>query len=124
MIAEIFPEGFQRYQSLPVLGPPMDRYAAWLREEQYTWRSTRYELLMAGRAAAYLKRRSVRRLEELTRRQDQPSARYRTRIPVSLLGSLGALYFSSKNVSQFLELVEDIFNEYKVSSNKRLRKFI
>jgi integrase/recombinase XerD len=66
MIAEIFPEGFQRYQSLPVLGPLMDRYAAWLREEQYTWRSTRYELLMAGRAAEYLKRRSVRRLEELT----------------------------------------------------------
>ena len=66
MIAEIFPEGFQRYQSLPVLGPLMDRYAAWLREHQYTWRSTRYELLMAGRAAEYLKRRSVCRLEELT----------------------------------------------------------
>ena len=66
MIAEIFPEGFQRYQSLPVLGPLMDRYAAWLREQQYTWRSTRYELLMAGRAAEYLKRRLVRRLEDLT----------------------------------------------------------
>jgi hypothetical protein len=25
MIAEIFPEGFQRYQALPVLGPLMDR---------------------------------------------------------------------------------------------------
>jgi site-specific recombinase XerD len=44
----------------------MDRYAAWLREQQYTWRSTRYELRMAARAAEYLKRRSVRRLEELT----------------------------------------------------------
>jgi site-specific recombinase XerD len=66
MIAEIFPEGFQRYQAPPVLGPLMDRYAVWLREQQYTWRSTRYELRMAGQAAEYLKRRSVRRLEELT----------------------------------------------------------
>jgi hypothetical protein len=66
MIAEMFPESFQRYQSLPVLGPLMDRYAAWLREQQYTRRSARYELLMAGRAAEYLKRRSVRRLEDLT----------------------------------------------------------
>jgi hypothetical protein len=66
MIAEIFPEGFQRYQALPVLGPLMGRYADWLREQQYTWRSTRYELLRAGRAAEYLQRRSVRRIEELT----------------------------------------------------------
>jgi len=66
MISEIFPEGFLRYQALPVLGPLMDRYATWLREQQYTWRSTRYELRMAGHAAKYLKRRSVRRLEELT----------------------------------------------------------
>ena len=66
MIAEIFPEDFQRYQTLPVLGPLMDRYAAWLHEQQYTWHSTRYELRMAGRAAEYLKRRSICRLEELT----------------------------------------------------------
>ena len=37
MIAEIFPKGFQRYESLPVLGPLMDRYAEWLRQQQYTW---------------------------------------------------------------------------------------
>jgi hypothetical protein len=36
MIVEIFPEGFQRYQSLPVLGPLMDRYADWLHRQQYT----------------------------------------------------------------------------------------
>ena len=36
MIAEIFPAGFQRYLSLPVLGPLMDRYADWLHRQQYT----------------------------------------------------------------------------------------
>ena len=30
MITQIFPQGFQRFLSLPVLGPLMDRYAAWL----------------------------------------------------------------------------------------------
>ena len=68
MIAEIFPEGFQRYESLPVLGPFMDRYADWLRRQQYTWRSTRYELRMAAQVAEYLKRRTVRRIDELEQR--------------------------------------------------------
>lgn len=66
MIAQIFPEGFQRYQSLPMLGSLMDRYAGWLHEEQYTWRSTRYELRMAGRVADHLKRRGVRQISELS----------------------------------------------------------
>jgi integrase/recombinase XerD len=68
MIAEIFPEVFQRYESLPVLGPLMDRYADWLRQQQYTWRSTRYELRMAAQVAEYLKRRAVRRIDELEQR--------------------------------------------------------
>ena len=68
MIIEIFPQGFQRYQSLPVLGPLMDRYADWLRRQQYTWRSTRYELRMAAQVAEYLKRRAVRQIDELEQR--------------------------------------------------------
>jgi site-specific recombinase XerD len=65
MIAEFFPMGFAKYLSLPVLGPLMDQYAVWLHEQQYTWRSTRYELRMAGRVADYLRRRSVCRIEDL-----------------------------------------------------------
>src|ERR1039458_9539363 len=68
MITEFFPKGFQRYQSLPVLGPLMDRYAEWLRQQQYTWRSTRYELRMAAQVAEYLKRRAVRSIDELQQR--------------------------------------------------------
>jgi integrase/recombinase XerD len=55
MIAQAFPKNFQRYLTVPVLGPMMDRYAAWLFEQQYTHRSTRYELRMAARAAEFLK---------------------------------------------------------------------
>lgn len=66
MITRIFPQGSQRFVSLPVLGPLMDRYAGWLHEQQYTWRSTRYELRMAARVANYLKRRAVRHIEDLS----------------------------------------------------------
>ena len=66
MITRIFPQGSQRFVSLPVLGPLMDRYAGWLYEQQYTWRSTRYELRMAARVADYLKRRAVRQIEDLS----------------------------------------------------------
>ena len=66
MITQIFPQGSQRFLSLPVLGPFMDRYAAWLHEQRYTWRSTRYELRMAARVAGYLKRRTVRQIEDLS----------------------------------------------------------
>jgi len=82
MIAEIFPQGFQRYQSLPVLGPLMDRYADWLRRQQYTWRSTRYELRMAAQVAEYLKRRAVREIDELERRHlDKCHRLFRQKFP-------------------------------------------
>jgi hypothetical protein len=44
----------------------MDRYAGWLQEQRYSRRSTRYELRMAAHAAAYLKRRAVRRIEDVS----------------------------------------------------------
>jgi integrase/recombinase XerD len=66
MIIQIFPQGSHRYLSLPVLGPLMDRYAGWLQEQRYTWRSTRYEMRMAAHAAVYLKRRAVRRVEDVS----------------------------------------------------------
>jgi len=66
MITQIFAQGFHRYLSLPVLGPLMDRYAGWLQEQRYTWRSTRYELRMAAHVSAYLKRRAVRRIEDVS----------------------------------------------------------
>jgi hypothetical protein len=82
MIAEIFPQGLQRYATLPVLGPLMDGYVDWLRRQQYTWRSTRYELRMAAQVAEYLKRRGVRRIDELAQRHlDACHHRFRRRFP-------------------------------------------
>jgi hypothetical protein len=44
----------------------MDRYADWLFEQQYTHRSTRYELLMAARASEFLKRRGLQYAEDVS----------------------------------------------------------
>jgi integrase/recombinase XerD len=66
MITQIFAQGSHRYLSLPVLGPLIDRYAGWLQEQRYTWRSTQYELRMAAHVSAYLKRRAVRQIEDVS----------------------------------------------------------
>jgi len=66
MITQAFPKDFQRYLALPVLGPMMDRYAAWLFEQQYTHRSTRFELRMAARASEFLKSRGLRCVEDVS----------------------------------------------------------
>jgi site-specific recombinase XerD len=65
MIEQVFREGFSRYLALPVVGPLMDRYAGWLGEQQYTRRSTQFELRMASQIAAFLKDRGFTAIEEL-----------------------------------------------------------
>jgi hypothetical protein len=82
MITQFFPKDFQRYQSLPVLGPLMDSDAAWLHDQRYTWRSSRYELRMAAHVCEYLKRRAVRRIEALTEQHLQACHRlFRRKFP-------------------------------------------
>jgi hypothetical protein len=66
MITQIFPKDFPRYLSLPVLGPLMDSFAAWLQDRHYTWRSTRYELRMAAHVCRYLERQGIRRIADLS----------------------------------------------------------
>jgi site-specific recombinase XerD len=101
MITQIFPQGFCRYLSLPVLGPLMERYAGWLQEQCYTWRSTRYELRMAAHAAAYLKRRAVRGIEDVSEshlaachlrfRRRFPKEAGSIRVLAQFLGQIGCL---------------------------------
>jgi len=66
MITQMFPKDFQRYLDLPVLGPMMDSYAAWLFEQQYTHRSSQYELRMAARACEFLRSRGIRCVEDVS----------------------------------------------------------
>ena len=65
MIAQVFPKDFPRYLSLPVLGPLIDPYATWLHEQQYTRRSTQYELRMAVHVCDFLERRRILKIEDV-----------------------------------------------------------
>jgi integrase/recombinase XerD len=71
MITQMFPKDFQRYLDLPVLGPLMDAYAAWLFEQRYTHRSSRYQLRMAAHVCKFLKRRGIRHAEDVSERDLQ-----------------------------------------------------
>lgn len=66
MIAQAFPKDYQRYLAIPLLGPMMNRYAAWLFEQRYTHRSTRYELRMAARASNFLKLQGFQCVQDLS----------------------------------------------------------
>lgn len=82
MITQIFPKGFQRYLSLPVLGPFMDSFAAWLQDRRYTWRSTRFEMRIAALVCGYLKRRGIRSVVDLGAQHLQACYRlFRRKIP-------------------------------------------
>jgi site-specific recombinase XerD len=72
MIEQIFQKDFSRYVSLPVLGSLMDRYAGWLQEQQYTRRSTQYELRMTARVCKFVKCQGIERIENV-REQDLES---------------------------------------------------
>ncbi len=65
MIAKLFPKGFPRYQSLPIMGPLIDKYSAWLIEQQYTYRSSRYELCMVVHICRFLKKRGFQKVNEI-----------------------------------------------------------
>ena len=69
MLTHIFPKHFKRYLSLPVLGPLMDPFAAWLHDQRYTLKSSQYELLMSAHVCRYLKLWGMRSVEDV-REQD------------------------------------------------------
>ena len=65
MIDQLFPIGFQRYVTLPVLGSVMDSYSAWLHDQRYTRRSSMYELRMAAHVCRFLKKQGRRQVEDV-----------------------------------------------------------
>jgi len=66
MITQVFPKNFQRYLSLPVLGPMMDSYATWLFEQRYTRRSSQFELRMAAHVSKFLHKQGLRVVTEVS----------------------------------------------------------
>ncbi len=66
MITQMFPEAFQKYLDLPVLGPLMDAYAVWLFEQQYTHLSSLRQLHMVAHVCEFLKNRGIHCVEDVS----------------------------------------------------------
>ena len=65
MITHFFPTKFHQYISLPVLGPIMDSYSGWLTDQQYTLRTTKYQIRMTYHIAKYLKHKGFNLIENV-----------------------------------------------------------
>jgi|SRR5579872_1322705 len=66
MFKTLYPIAFRRYSSLPVLGPIVDGFAAWLVERGYARRSSRRLMWRLRHIEATLSRRGVRNLNAIT----------------------------------------------------------
>jgi hypothetical protein len=66
MITQVFPKVYQKYLDLPVLGPLMETYTAWLFEQQYTRLSNRQNLYIAAHVCGFLKSRGIDCVEDVS----------------------------------------------------------
>jgi integrase/recombinase XerD len=66
MLAELFPRIHARFSSLPLLGPHVDDFVVWLREQGYPDLPIQRRIREVPRVDARLRRRGVRRLEDLS----------------------------------------------------------
>ncbi len=67
MLLELYPRVHRRYTSLPIIGPTLDGYGAWLLKQGYSTDRARECFRAAPRLARQLQRRGVRTLAGITR---------------------------------------------------------
>ena len=65
MLKELFPRAHGRYRSLPLLGPVLDDFAAWLLDHGYRRRTVRVMFRPLVRVDRSLRRRGVQRVSDL-----------------------------------------------------------
>src|SRR4051812_2243642 len=67
MLADFYPRSHARISSLPLLGPLAEDFIAWLHAAGYTRLPIRLRIRAMARVAVRLRRRGLRRLEDLSR---------------------------------------------------------
>ena len=100
MLETLFPRGFRRYSSLPVLGPMVDGFTTWLLKQRYASSYIEQRIWLLSHIEVTLMRRGVRHLSEI-RQADLVACRksLRRRFPY-LTGTTDALqeYLRAQNV--------------------------
>lgn len=67
MLRDLFPKGHVRYSSLPLLGPIVEGFGAWLLERGFTRKSTCSDFLALPYIDRYLRRRGFHALSKISR---------------------------------------------------------
>lgn len=65
MLEELYPRYHARFSSLPLLGPHVEGFVAWLYAQGYPRLSIRLRVRELPRVDAALRRRGIRRIEDL-----------------------------------------------------------
>lgn len=67
MLKQLFPRVHRRYSSLPIVGPELDGFTAWLFRQGYPRARVRYQIRATRRLSRALEEGGLRRLSRLTR---------------------------------------------------------
>jgi integrase/recombinase XerD len=68
MLTKLYPKVFDKYVSLPLFGPVIDGFVAWLAEQGYTHRSSHDLVYSVARMDRYLRQRGLRSIDQLAHR--------------------------------------------------------
>ena len=93
MLLQLYPRLHRRYSSLPVFGPIVEDFGAWLLKQGYSTDCIREHFCCMLRTARLLYKRGVGSLAELTRAKLQacPSAKTRRPAAHSISAAIGTL---------------------------------
>jgi len=122
MLATLFPKASKKYLSLPLFGPVMDDFSDWLEQEGYTLKARRFTIRMIAWMDTYLRRRQIKRLQELTPvtlhgcwkalQRRRPPAAGTVHVMERFLTKRGLLKPSPRQVSSPTEIQLQRYSEY------------
>jgi integrase/recombinase XerD len=124
MLANLFSRASKKYLSLPLFGPVMNDFSDWLEQQGYTYYSRRYYVWIVACMDEQLRRRRVKRLQDLSplalhdclkaqqRRSSMAAHVGFAQLLERFLTSLGLLKISPRRVSSPTEIQLRSYSEY------------
>ena len=98
MIASLRPKSYQKYLSLPIVGPILDEFTTWSRNRGFTTGTMRNQLKDARLIDGYFQQTGVQRLEELSQRSFEAAWEYYRHLRPDVAGTIRQMeYFLKEN---------------------------
>jgi integrase/recombinase XerD len=98
MIASLRPRSYQKYLSLPIVGPILDEFTTWSHLRGYTMGSIRNKLNVARLIDAYFQRNGAQRLEDLSQSSFEAAWKHYRHLRPETAGTIRQMeYFLKEN---------------------------